>query len=556
MCGIIGMISNGRSVSREVVQGLVALQHRGRDSSGIITTNRDGSEFGSIIRGVGPAKEVFQEVNLDKIVARAAVGHDRYSTIGSNLSGDAQPLYKSKTGIVIAHNGHIANYLRIKEELKKRKSYYLATQCDAEALLCALVQNMIDIKSYEAVDTPQFVNEKFFPAIRATLDPEAKYGVIGAYSVVGLSIDRGLFAFKDPHGTRPLIFAQRRERKKLRERGELIEQREGRELIERKEQREIMELRGQRERREQREQRELIKQKDETENDEEITYAFASESVALPKLRGFDKYEELGPGEAVFIDFKMNIYRKTILSLGKKTCKFEPVYFAKGVSYFNGKVIEDIRYELGLEAADEFSYLKDRIDNILAVPKTAIRAAEAIAKAWDKPFGGIEAADDGIRSFLGGTQTERELIAYFKFSYNPHRIEGKSVGVIDDSVVRGTISRSLVKALYDLGAKEVHFISVYPPFIGICAGGIDVPEERELLLNENTPDAIETARQTINATTLNYLSRNRLLRTLNLTEDSVCNGCTKKEYPFDLSDYYRFQEQRRNERLEMERTRT
>lgn len=515
MCGIIGMISNGRSVSREVVLGLVALQHRGRDSSGIITTNKDGSEFGSIIRGIGSAKEVFKDVNLDEIVARAAIGHDRYSTIGSNLSGDAQPLYVDKTGTAIAHNGHIANYLKLKEELKKRKSYHLATHCDAEALLCALVQNMIDIKSYEAVDTPQFVNEKFFPAVRAILDPEAKYGVTGAYSVVGLSIDRGLFAFKDPHGIRPLIFAQRRERRNR--------------------------LRNSK-----------VTRRDEK-DDEEITYAFASESIALPKLSGFDKYEELGPGEAVFIDFDMNIYRKTILSLGQKTCKFEPVYFAKGVSYFNGKVIEDIRYQLGLEAADEFSHLKDNINNILAVPKTAIRAAEAIAKAWDKPFGGIEAADDGIRSFLGGTQTERELIAYFKFSYNPHRIEGKSVGVIDDSVVRGTISRSLVKALYDLGAKEVHFISIYPPFIGICAGGIDVPEENELLLNENTSEAIERARQTINATTLNYLSRDRLLKTLNLTEDSVCNGCTKKEYPFDLSDYYRFQEQRRRERLEMER---
>ncbi|MBS3121352.1 class II glutamine amidotransferase [Candidatus Woesearchaeota archaeon] len=553
MCGIIGMISNGKSVSREVVQGLVALQHRGRDSSGIITTNWNGSEFGSIIRGVGPAKEVFKDVNLDEIVARAAIGHDRYSTIGSNLSGDAQPLYKSKTGTAIAHNGHIANYLKLKEELKQRKSYHLATQCDAEALLCALVQNMIDLKSYEAVDTPQFVNEKFFPAVRAILDHGAKYGVTGAYSVIGLSIGHGIFALKDPHGTRPLIFAQRREQRKLRERGELIEKIEQEKLIEGREQRELV---GQRDRKKltgQREGRELIERINEREDDDEVIYAFASESIALPKLRGFDKYEELGPGEAVFIDFNMNVYKQTIFSLGQKICKFEPVYFAKGVSYFNGKVIEDIRYELGLEAADEFSYLKDRIDNILAVPKTAIRAAEAVAKAWDKPFGGIEAADDGIRSFLGGTQTERNLIAYFKFSYNPHRIEGKSVGVIDDSVVRGTISKSLVRALYELGAKEVHFISVYPPFIGICAGGIDVPEEKELLLNENTPEAIEIARQTINATTLNYLSRDRLLKTLGLTEDTVCSGCTKKEYPFDLGDYYRFQEQRRSERLEMER---
>ena len=81
MCGIIGMISNGKSVSREVVQGLVALQHRGRDSSGIITTNWNGSEFGSIIRGVGPAKEVFKDVNLDEItrLTHGFVGADLHS---------------------------------------------------------------------------------------------------------------------------------------------------------------------------------------------------------------------------------------------------------------------------------------------------------------------------------------------------------------------------------------------------------------------------------------------------------------------------------------------
>ncbi|MEK6938998.1 MAG: hypothetical protein AABX04_08220, partial [Nanoarchaeota archaeon] len=251
-----------------------------------------------------------------------------------------------------------------------------------------------------------------------------------------------------------------------------------------------------------------------------------------------------GPGEVLFIDHNLNVYRETVYSLGAKHCWFDEVYFSRANSVSRGRTIDYYRQQLGRALAHNFSDLKDRVDNIMAVPRTPIQAAMAMSLVWDKPYGGIE-AEASERIFLGNDAHDRFNRALAKFSYDLEAIRGNRVGVVDDSVVRGNNSKAVVEVLYSLGAKEVHFFSTFPPYIGICPGGIDIANEDELLMTGRT---LEQARDFIGATTLNFLLLEKALEAMHLDSSQVCLGCTKKEYPFDMTDYLRYQELREVQR--------
>lgn len=485
MCGVIGLIS-AEPVAAEAARGLVAMENRGRQSSGIITANSTKRGFGTIIRQEGPASTVFRGRNFEAHTDTIAIGHDRYATIGDNLTNDAQPRFLNRPGIAMAHNGQITNYIRLRSKLERKRSYTFATECDVEALLYALGQNLIDTKPYEATDHAEYVSEKLFPALKATMDPDAEYSAIGAYSAVAIIAGHGLLAFKDPRAIRPLCFAA----------------------------------------------------------NDNGTYAFASETIAVPKLRGYTNHQELGPGEAVFVDLNRKVYRKIIHQLNECVCPFEAVYFSKSHSHFRGRVIEDLRYILGLAIAKEFARYKDRIDLVVPVPKTPIPAAIALSQAWGKPYGGVE-DNLAMRVFQGNSRIQREQDATDKFSFNQDRIWGSRVAVVDDSVVRGTNSSSITQALWHLGAEEVHWFSTYPPYIGVCPGGIDVADEAELLFyNRNLIQATKF----IGATSLNFLPLEAMLAAINLPRECACLGCTMREYPFDMQEYRLMQELRQQQR--------
>ena len=120
MCGIIGCIGN-YPVLDDIVKGLVALQHRGIQSTGAVIYNSKHDEFNLVRREKGSAQDVFANLNTANIQGNIGVGHNRYATSGDDLTKDAQPLFTQKMGLVIAHNGQIANYLALKEKLKEEK---------------------------------------------------------------------------------------------------------------------------------------------------------------------------------------------------------------------------------------------------------------------------------------------------------------------------------------------------------------------------------------------------------------------------------------------------
>ncbi len=489
MCGIVGIISN-QPVCGDLEAALVALEHRGRDSTGIIGFDTKNNKFGQPIRGAGSSSEVFRGKGMGELPYTLAIGHNRYATIGNNLENDAQPLLIQNPGIAMAHNGQIANYLSIREQLDG--TYSFLTGCDVEALMLAFAENIKSCNNGHS--GKEYFEKTIIPAMAMTYGAQGGIKVIGAYSAVAIIAGKGLLAFKDPHGIRPLGLAKRTSEGK-------------------------------------------------------VEYAFASETTAFHYLRGFHEMRELKPGEVIFIDLNLNLHSSTLLNLGEKSCPFESVYFAQVDSNLRGEQVYDARTKLGFEISKVYSHMKDRVDVITPIPKSPIPASIALANTWDKEYGGIVArpSHSPVRAFQKEEGARGKSIDG-KFLFIKSHIKGKRVGVVDDSIVRGDTSRAIVARLYSLGAKEVHMFVTYPPFIGICPGGIDIAEYDELLLKENSPEAIEEARKTISATTLNYLPIESVLEAVNLCPKTACLGCTMGQYPFDMSDYQRFQKLRVSER--------
>ncbi|MBU7042503.1 MAG: amidophosphoribosyltransferase [Theionarchaea archaeon] len=183
MCGIIGIIDNESSASRIALEGLMSIQHRGQDSSGILCFNKNLT----MKKGVGLVSEVFSQWSVPE--SRLAIGHVRYPTVGKDPSRDAQPFYVNYPyGIGLCHNGNIINFCELQEELN-RKRRRLQSSCDGELLLNVLAEELIENDVVQAVEN--VMNR-----------------VYGSYSTLSLIADQPgkIIMFRDPWGIRPLVY--------------------------------------------------------------------------------------------------------------------------------------------------------------------------------------------------------------------------------------------------------------------------------------------------------------------------------------------------------------
>lgn len=196
MCGVIGLWSN-RPVIHDLYQGLLAMQHRGQDSAGVITY--DGRFHTK--KGNGLVRDIFTPEVIHHLTGPIAVGHTRYPTIGGGGEEDAQPFQlNSPFGIIMAHNGNVANYLELKEELFEKYHRLMNSDCDVEVILNIFAESLAHerVKSLEA--------EHIYRAVKAVFGK-----VKGSYSVVAYIAEQGLVAFRDPHGIKPLAVGVRRD---------------------------------------------------------------------------------------------------------------------------------------------------------------------------------------------------------------------------------------------------------------------------------------------------------------------------------------------------------
>ena len=432
MCGIIGIVrAPGTQVSSSVYDGLIVLQHRGQDAAGIVTSDSDNICHR---RANGLVRDVFLERHMGKLVGSMGIGHVRYPTAGSNSSAEAQPFYTNTPfGVSLAHNGNLNNTPDIISGLLEYDHRRINTSSDSEALLnlfAAEIQRSVNGRpgGMDALE-----EDDIFRAVERT-----HLRADGSYSVVCLITGWGMVAFRDPHGIRPLFMGKR-------ETGIFTER--------------------------------LI----------------SSESVVCQSI-GFEMDRDIDPGEAVIVKMDGRTISKACHpKLAHTPCVFEHVYFARPDSVIDGISVHKARLRMGESLAKRISnsLQEHEIDAVIPVPDSGRIAALGLSSALGIPYreGFVKNRYIG-RTFIMPGQKMRKDSVRKKLNTINEEFEGKTVLIVDDSIVRGNTSRRIVQMARDAGASRVLFASSSPPIIHPNVYGIDMPARKEYVAYGKTNEEI------------------------------------------------------------------
>ncbi|HXU14015.1 MAG TPA: amidophosphoribosyltransferase [Terriglobales bacterium] len=454
-CGVVAIYEHPEAETLAYL-GLHALQHRGQESAGIVTSDRMSLH---IHKAMGLVADIFTEKKLSRIRGMLAIGHTRYSTTGDSAVLNAQPiLVQSNKGMIaLAHNGNLTNAQDIRTQMEARGSIFQTTS-DTEVIVHLVAQS----------------REQTLPDAIA----DALRRVEGAFSLVMISPDR-IFAARDPRGFRPLAMGR------------------------------------------------IPAQGDQRQD----TIVFASETCAFDLIGA--RYErEVKPGELVIVGPEGTTSRFYSSTMPQSSCIFEHVYFARPDSRIFGRSVQESREELGRQLARE---APADADLIVPVPDSGVTAAIGYSAESGIPlrFGLIRNHYVG-RTFIEPQQSVRDFGV--KLKLNPVRslLEGRRIVLIDDSIVRGTTSRKIVRMIRNAGAREVHMRISCPPTMSPCFYGVDTPRKKELIAANNS---IEQIRQYIGADSLAYLSLDGLKKACHDGEKTTyCTACYTGVYPTNLVD--------------------
>ena len=461
MCGVLGIYGNG-DVFPDLYQGLLAIQHRGQDSAGIITYN--GGRF-HVKKGNGLVRDIFTADHANRLRGSIGIGHTRYPTIGGGRGEDAQPfLVSSPFGIIMAHNGNVVNYTELKQELFEKHHRLLNSDNDVESILNVFAQELQDQHVREL--EPEHV----FKAVRGVFRR-----VIGSYSVVAYIAGQGLVAFRDPFGIKPLAWGIRRDGIKP-------------------------------------------------------SYAFASETVSL-NLMNFGEIKDIAAGQAMFLDRDRNVHVKQLAHRPHSPCLFEWVYFARPDSVIDDANVYRVRLNLGRLLAEDIRKLELEIDVVVPVPDSSRDAAIEIARKLNLKYREALVKNRYIgRTFIMPENQARQSSVRTKLNPIADEFRGKSVLIVDDSIVRGNTSRAIVKMVRDCGAKKVYFASYSPPLRHPCVYGIDMQTRTEFVARDR--DEAEIARQ-IGADRVIYQSLENLRKAVRMESPRLkhfCAACFDGDY--------------------------
>ncbi len=260
-------------------------------------------------------------------------------------------------------------------------------------------------------------------------------------------------------------------------------------------------------------------------------YVFSSESCAFDSL-GIEFVRDVKAGEVIVVN-KDGMTSTIVESAAKKSamCSFEYIYFARPDSIMEGLEVYTSRFRAGQVLAKEHPV---DADVVIGVPDSGLSAAHGYADASGIPIvdGFMKNRYVG-RTFIQPDQAMRELGVHLKLNPIRSQVEGKKVIMIDDSIVRGTTSKKIVRLLKSAGAKEVHVRVSSPPVTHSCYYGIDTPERKKLVATTHTIDEIC---QLIEADSLGFISEEGLLETLKGADCNFCTACFNGNYPTRLED--------------------
>lgn len=427
MCGVVGILSQ-KPVASELYESLIHLQHRGQDAAGIMTYN---TRFHSK-KGVGFVRDIFDEHNMQRLQGNVGIGHTRYPTAGGFSMEEAQPFWTSVPyGIAMAHNGNVVNYNELVKELQEKHQRYVNSTSDTEVIL----QLFADALSYSTTNGQA---KQFFDHICEAVE-NVFDSVSGSYSAVCMIIGKGMVAFRDPHGIRPLAMGKRHN------------------------------------------------------PDGTTDYIFSSETTMFYVL-GFELAGMVSPGEVIFVSQDGTAHKQILRQEQFTPCVFEYVYFSRPDTMMNDVSVYRARLRMGQNLANLWKEKYPELipDIVIPAPATANTAALSFAHElgvryseglYKNPFIG--------RTFIMPGQEERKRSVRYKLVPQETEIRNKTVLIVDDSIVRGNTSKQIVKMIYEFGAKKVYFVSTCPPVKLPCFYGVDMPTRSELIASNLTEKEIQ-----------------------------------------------------------------
>ena len=483
-CGVFGVWAPDRDVARLTYFGLRALQHRGQESAGIAVG--DGGTV-MVRKDLGLLDRVFSNADLSTLSGQLAVGHVRYGTAGAKSWEASQPHLSTINSVIIAlaHNGTLVNTDELRRQLIELGVPFLSNS-DSEVatkLIGYFTQRTGHLRE----------------GIRKTMEL-----VRGGYAMTLIN-EQALYAFRDPHGIRPLVL------------GKLVD-----EGLDQADAASVSQLPSQ----------DGAATVDATTR---VTRAggwvVASETCALD-IVGAEYVRDVRPGEILRISAEGLVSEQGVPAAEKSAnCIFEQVYFARPDSIMNGKSVYACRYDMGRQLAHEEPV---EADLVIGVPDSGLPPAEGYSHESGIPFGeGLIKNRYVGRTFIEPTQELRAMGVRMKLNPLRDNIEGKRLVVIDDSIVRGTTMVQLVKMLRNAGAKEIHIRINSPEVIWPCFYGIDTDVQSQLISANKTVDEIC---EYIGADSLAFLSVEGLLKVM--PKGGYCDACFTGRYPVAIPESF------------------
>ena len=457
--------------------GLHALQHRGQEATGIVTSQflpeKSKWRF-NIYRGIGLVSDVFgdEKILKDHLTGSAAIGHNRYSTTGSaDNKSNIQPFTVNYKGgnLALGHNGNLTNFRSLRAKLQDEGTIFQSTS-DSEIILHLVARSKQQSQILQ---------------IKEALDL-----IDGAYCLVILT-DETFIAARDPYGFRPLAIGK------------------------------------------------LGK-----------AFVVASETCAFDII-GAEYVRDVKPGEIIVFDREaVKTGRPKSYWIAKKSdlphhCIFEYVYFSRPDSKVFGESVDKVRRRLGKLLAQESPVTSSKGEDVvvMSVPDSSNTATLGYVTESHKLGNDVELEIGLIRShyvgrtFIQPDQNNREIKVKTKFNTVKGVLKGKKVVIVDDSIVRGTTSKQLVKLIREAEPKEIHFRVTSPPIRHPCHYGMDFPSREELIANKHNGNADKIGKE-LGVDSLRYLSIEKLLEAAPKKDGAhYCTACFTGEYPVSIDTH-------------------